>query len=203
MVASTVTTIHLNWAVEPNGERPSDLSPITGFLIYQKKVDAGKWEELRVPGEQTSHIFESLDCGTKYQYYVVAFNAVGKSEPSEMIATKTEGMVPVAPHKHSMLSLNATSATIHLDAWHDGSCPIQSFKIMYKPQKSRKWTTFPDQIFHLEQKQIVFSDLWPGTGYDLKITALNEAGPTEAQYSFTTISLIKGLKSQTCDSTTI
>lgn len=164
VVATTVNSIHLSWAIDANEERSPDPNPVTGYLLYQKKAETGEWEELRLSGEQTSHIFETLGCGTKYQYYVAAFNSVGKSEPSEMIATKTEGMAPVAPHKHSMLSLNSTAVAIHLDAWHDGSCPIQSFKIMYKPHKSRKWTTFPDQVFLPEQKQIVFSDLWPGTG---------------------------------------
>ena len=190
VVSTSLNSIQLSWS--STEEASDDANPITGYLLYQKKTEAGEWEELRMAGEAKSHVFDFLGCGTKYQYYIVAFNTVGKSEPSGMISTKTEGMAPVAPHKNSMLSVNSTASTVHLDAWHDGSCRLQAFKIVYKPHKARKWTTFSDQVFLPEMKTVAINDLAPGTMYDLKITAYNEAGSTEAQYSFTTVSLIKG-----------
>jgi len=57
--------------------------------------------------------------------------------------------------------------------------------VMYKLQKSRKWISLSSRVF-TDQKYIVLSDLMPSTTYDLKITAFNEAGSTEALYSFTT-----------------
>jgi hypothetical protein len=56
---------------------------------------------------------------------------------------------------------------------------------MYKLQKSRKWISLSNRAI-TDQKHIVLSDLIPSTAYDIKITAFNEAGSTEAQYSFTT-----------------
>lgn len=189
VVSTTLNSIQLSW---PAASDDSDTNPVTGYLLYSKKSDQGEWEELRLSGESKAHTFDFLGCGTKYQFYIVGFNTVGKSEPSSMISTKTEGMAPVAPHKNSMLSVNSSAAVVHLDAWHDGSCKLQAFKITYKQHKARKWVTFQEQVFLPEQKQVILSDLAPGSLYDLKITAYNEAGTTEAQYSFTTVSLIKG-----------
>ncbi|KAI1289730.1 Down syndrome cell adhesion molecule -like protein [Halotydeus destructor] len=187
VTSTSSNSIVLTWT--DNGDET--VSPITSYRLYQKKSPVAEWSEYRLSGQQTSHQFDYLACGTKYQFYIVAYNAIGKSDPSESVAAKTEGMVPVAPHKNSLLHIETSSATIHLDTWHDGSCPIVSFKIMYKQHIARKWVTLGDQLYTPDQKQVLVSDLLPGTLYDLKITAINEAGPTEALYSFYTVSLIK------------
>ena len=66
---------------------------------------------------------------------------------------------------------------------------------MYK-EKASDWVRLP-KIEPMAQKVIAISDLKPSTSYDLKITAFNEAGPTEAQYSFMTSSKLKGNAFQT------
>ncbi|KAI1289731.1 Down syndrome cell adhesion molecule-like protein Dscam2 [Halotydeus destructor] len=168
-----------------------DSNPVTGYFLYHKKLDSTEWEELRLSSQQNVHKFDYLACGTKYQYYLVAFNAFGRSDSSDTVTGKTDGMAPVAPHKNSMLSLNSTMATVHLDAWHDGLCRISSFGVSYKVSRKRNWITLDNAVHLPEEKTLHIGDLLPATGYDLKITAHNEAGQTEARYSFTTVSLIK------------
>ncbi|KAI2811059.1 hypothetical protein BLOT_002229 [Blomia tropicalis] len=95
-----------------------------------------------------------------------------------------EELPPVAPDKNSLLSVNATSATIYLDSFHDGGCKISNFEVMYKPDRGH-WMP----ISHLplpDQKLIQLNDLSPGSKYRLRITAFNEAGSTEAEYNFMT-----------------
>lgn len=179
-------------ASQSNNQGNQVNQPIVGFILHQKKQDSSNdWEELRLSGDRSSHSLERLACGSKYQYYVVAFNAVGKSDPSEILSTKTEGTSPVAPDKHSLVTTNTTAATIFLDSWHDGSCPISSFEISYKARKSSraKWETI--RIFSGESKAVTLKELLPSTVYDLKIVATNEAGNTEGVYTFTTASLIR------------
>lgn len=203
-------------------QTPTD--PISGFFLHQKKhhpndvhlhhllvpssastipssVSASSdWEEIRLTGDRTSHTFERLACGSKYQYYITAFNAVGKSDPSEILTAKTEGNAPVAPDKNSLISVNTTAAHIYLDSWHDGSCPISSFEIQHKPRKSNrsKWDTirvFPASLQSKAgsgaQKAVVIGDLLPSTMYDLKVIAINEAGSTDITYTFTTASMLR------------
>lgn len=165
--------------------------PVSGFILHAKKQDSSHdWEELRLSGDRLSHTFERLACGSRYQYYLEAFNAVGKSDPSEILTTKTEGSSPVAPDRHSLISSNTSTAILYLDSWHDGSCPISSFEIAYKPKKSRGKPEVM-RIFPAEAKVAVLKDLLPATVYEVKVTAINEVAPTESVYTFTTTSLIR------------
>ena len=190
----TTSSIHLTWSLKPEEDQdPSMPTPITGFVLHQKKHDSSDWEELRVGSERNSHSFDRLACGSKYQYYIVAYNAVGKSDPSEVLSAQTEGTSPVAPDKHSLLMTNTSAATIFLDSWHDGSCPISSFDLVYKPKKSTRSKGESMRIFPAEQKRVVLKDLLPSTMYEVKMSAVNEAGVTEVVYNFTTGSLIRAI----------
>lgn len=192
-----------------------DPNPITGFILHVKKPGSevstpvigssgqnghngqslsSDWEEIRLPGDRTAFSFDRLACGSKYQYYLTAFNSVGKSDPSEVLSTKTEGTGPVAPDKSSLVTVNTTAAHIYLDSWHDGGCPIQSFEVEHKARKSTrsKWDSL--RVFPASgpsSKSVILTDLLPSTIYDLKIIATNQAGSTEAQYSFTTASMLR------------
>ena len=189
----TTSSIHLSWSLKTD-DPEAEVTPVTGFVLHQKKQDStSDFEELRLPGDRNSHSFERLACGSKYQYYIVAFNAVGKSDASEVLSAQTEGMAPVAPDKHSLLMTNTSAATIFLDSWHDGSCPISSFDIVYKPKKNVRSKGESMRIFPAEQKQVVLKDLLPSTMYEVKMSAVNEAGTTEAVYNFTTGSLIRAI----------
>lgn len=46
---------------------------------------------MEVPADADSYTLTGLQCGTRYQVYVSAFNHVGVSEPSDTIPTKTLG----------------------------------------------------------------------------------------------------------------
>ena len=210
----TTSSIHLTWSLPGFPESMNTFSPlasnslespsssssssspasspqVNGFILHAKKQDSShEWEELRLSGDRSSHSFERLACGSRYQYYLEAFNAVGKSEPSEILTTKTEGSAPVAPDRHSLISANTTSAILYLDSWHDGSCAISSFEISYKAKKSRSKPEVM-RVFPAEAKVTLLRDLLPGTVYEVKVTAVNEVSPTEYLYTFTTLSSIR------------
>ena len=56
---------------------------------------------------------------------------------------------------------------------------------MYKSDRSHNWTPLSHSAL-LDQKLILLNDLSPGNKYQLRITAYNEAGSTEAEYNFLT-----------------
>lgn len=124
-VASTSTsTIHLTW-------QPSQLdeNPIDGYLLYQKMIDGqtenfSEWKEYSLDAQQTFYTALGLKCGSRYQFYLIAYNKQGRGEPSETITVKTDGGLPVAPDKKSALSVNTSSVVVKLDAWHHGGCQI-------------------------------------------------------------------------------
>lgn len=94
----------------------------------------------------------------------------------------------MAPPGDSFVSANMSSASVQLKAWADGGCPIRHFVVQYKPQSTRDWIVVSNHIVP-EQQTLQLSDLSPGTWHDLLAVALNDAGRTEADYQFATLTL--------------
>lgn len=88
-----------------------------------------------------------------------------------------------------MLTMNATVVTVWLDSWGDGGCGIMHFAIEYKSVQHSSWTMSSSHVKPTERIYSI-SDLSPATEYQLKITAHNNAGYTEALYNFTTLTLL-------------
>ncbi|RWS12489.1 cell adhesion molecule-like protein [Dinothrombium tinctorium] len=193
VTSTTSSSIHLNW--EPIAD---DNNPIDGYLLYERREPLSEWREIRLQGHQTLYVGLNLNCGTRYQYYLVAYNKIGRGDQSDTITVKTDGSVPVAPDKQSVVTMNTTTATIHLSSWHHGGCPIKSFRVRYRLQGGKSdWT----EIHNInEERQLELQGLQPAKKYNLQITASNEVGFTEAEYAFSTLSLIPdelGVRSST------
>lgn len=60
------------------------------MFLRQSSSDFKTHETLE-DGKLTSHIIRSLHCGTKYTIYMISFNEIGESEPSEALSFQTEG----------------------------------------------------------------------------------------------------------------
>ncbi|KAH9415976.1 hypothetical protein DERP_000471, partial [Dermatophagoides pteronyssinus] len=151
-----------------------------GYILHYKR-ESSDWRELKLSNIQT-FTHENLRCGTRYQYYLVGFNSAGKGDPSQVVSARTDGTSPVAPDKNSLLSVNYTMVTIYLDSFHDGGCKINNFEVMYKTDRLHNWTP----LTMSDQRTIVLNDLLPGHKYQIRVTAFNEAGSTEAEYHFIT-----------------
>ncbi|GIX66633.1 hypothetical protein CEXT_657672 [Caerostris extrusa] len=163
------------------------------WIYSLPQVGYGDWQETELTATEMEHSLYDLKCGSRYQFYVTAFNTVGRGNPSDILRTKTEGRAPVAPDKQSMLTVNQTCASVHLDAWHDGGCPLTSFAVRYRQQRQQVWNLVteggPDGAGRSHDKlrsQVILDDLIPGTWYRLQVTAHNEAGSTDAEYTFVT-----------------
>ncbi|CAL1268402.1 unnamed protein product [Larinioides sclopetarius] len=180
IVSATTSSIQLKW---PAPEK--DSNPITGYYLYFKK-EYETWEERQIPGHQTSYVFQDLYCGSHYQFYIVAYNSVGKGKPSEVVAGKTSGSVPNPPKREALLSINSTAVSLHLNTWLGGACPPNFFIVQYKANTNREWILVSNNIVP-EQKLLTITDLTPGTWYTILMTAHSEAGPTEAEYVFATL----------------
>lgn len=99
--------------------------------------------------------------------------------------------VPVKPKQSQMLTMNATVATVWLDSWGDGGCGILHFSIEYRAGRYASWTMVSN---HIKPTERIFSvgELFPSTEYQLKVTAVNNAGNTIAVYNFTTLTTLGG-----------
>nr|ASU04347.1 Dscam5 [Mesobuthus martensii] len=181
-VSSSSSSIYLAW--KPLN---TDDNPVSGYIIYHKS-DVKEWEEIQLPEDRTSYTFKTLRCGMKYQFYLVAYNNAGRGEPSDVISARTEGKAPISPDKKSLLTINSTSVMIHLISWQSGGCPINFFVIQYKPRVQKEWILLSNNVL-IEQKVVIITDLMPATWYVLLMTAHNDAGSTEAEFIFATLTI--------------
>ncbi|XP_066249434.1 cell adhesion molecule Dscam1 isoform X1 [Euwallacea similis] len=180
VVEAFTDSLQLRWVDQGNGG-----SPILGYVINYKR-DRGDWEELQIPARTDEHMLRNLWCGSRYLLYITAFNRIGTGLPCDIVTAHTKGTVPVQPKQSQMLTMNATVATVWLDSWGDGGCGILHFAIFYRPMRHNSWTTAAN---HVKPTERIYSivDLYPGTEYQMKVTAHNNAGDTEALYNFTTL----------------
>nr|XP_042906082.1 Down syndrome cell adhesion molecule-like protein Dscam2 [Parasteatoda tepidariorum] len=177
---TTYNSIKINWE-----HRSLPNAPVTGFVLYYK-ADGADWQETHIPGKKTLYTLHDLLCGTKYYCFLVATNSAGKGNSSETISTKTTGSAPLAPDKRLLISVNSSTITINLNSWHNGGCPIRFYVIQYKVSGHNEWTLVSNNIVP-EQQTVTITDLIPGTWYSLLMTSRNDAGSTDAEYVFATL----------------
>ncbi|GFW88105.1 down syndrome cell adhesion molecule-like protein Dscam2 [Trichonephila clavipes] len=158
------------------------------YIISYKK-EYGSWKSEEIFGDLNTYTIGNLQCGMRYDFYITAID--GNGEKSEIITGRTSGRAPIAPEKEDLLTVNDTSVTIQLNSWKSGGCPITHFEIKYKQQRQKNWILFADRVSS-NRKSITISSLSPSTWYQLQLTSHNEAGPTEAEYIFTTGAAVKG-----------
>lgn len=81
---------------------------------------------------------------------------------------------------------NSSFVIVNLSAWRNSGCPIQYFVVQYKPRTQREFILLSNHVLP-EAGNLIITDLLPAKWYTLFLTATNEAGSTEAEYSFSTL----------------
>ncbi|XP_050441202.1 cell adhesion molecule Dscam2 isoform X2 [Adelges cooleyi] len=178
-------SLHLKWTdtAEPD-------VPILGYIINYKR-EHGDWEEIQIDGKSHSRVLQNLNCGTKYQVYITAFNKIGTGLPCDIMTAYTKGSVPVPP----VLSLeavtyNSSAISAWLDHWNDGGCGILYYAVEWRqPKLSDEWVSNGGEPVTPVEQFITVGDLEPATKYQLKITAHNAIGSAYLVYNVTTLTV--------------
>ncbi|XP_022255011.1 Down syndrome cell adhesion molecule-like isoform X2 [Limulus polyphemus] len=85
IITSTASSIQLSWKLYGH-----NMEAIEGYLLFMRQGDSG-WKETNLSGSKTSHVISKLRCGTSYEFYLVAYNSVGKADPSQVVTGATTG----------------------------------------------------------------------------------------------------------------
>ncbi|XP_077264986.1 cell adhesion molecule Dscam2 isoform X2 [Temnothorax americanus] len=176
---TTTDAIQLQWKQGDNGG-----APIKGFLLAYRREFA-EWEEVMLDRRESTHLLEGLQCGTRYQFTLAAFNRIGSGSASEIQLAKTNGSKPVPPPKHHFVKPNQTFVILELAAWQDGGCPLTYFVVEYR-RLPGDWLLVSNNV--PPQSKFPIVDLESGTSYELRVTAYNNAGSIQAEYLFSTLS---------------
>ncbi|GFV04408.1 fibronectin type-III domain-containing protein [Trichonephila clavipes] len=86
VVSSTSSAVVLGWDVTS-----VDSNPVKGYKLFYR-AELPEWDEIEVPDpSQSQYTLRSLSCGTRYQFHIIAYNDVGRSDPSDVISLMTQG----------------------------------------------------------------------------------------------------------------
>ncbi|XP_076325900.1 cell adhesion molecule Dscam1-like [Tachypleus tridentatus] len=176
----TFSSIQVTWTLQT-----AKNTPVSGFIIKHRRGKE-EWLITRLLRNTHIHTYYGLNCGTRYKFFILAFNDIGKSPPSDTVEAKTKGSVPSSPIQHAFICVNVTSATLYFTEWDSGSCPVSFFVVKYKPETTQDWIIINDRIFP-RQSTYKINNLTPNTCYELRVIAHNDAGSTHVDYSFVTL----------------
>ncbi|XP_076371531.1 cell adhesion molecule Dscam1-like isoform X2 [Tachypleus tridentatus] len=184
IVSTTTTSITFTWT-----HRRTFGSSVTEYVLYYRE-EHKIWIEITVVSKPEDHIYtlSGLECGTRYQLYMVSTNSVGRSEPSEILTARTDGAAPLSPSKEDFIQRDVTFVKLNLLSWQSGGCPINEYSIKLRRKPMSHWTVLKDHV-PSSQSQYVLQRLTPGSWYDLQVTAYSSAGATEAMYEFQTFNV--------------
>ncbi|XP_060807716.1 cell adhesion molecule Dscam2 [Amyelois transitella] len=168
------------------------------------KEASGPWQEAwpasrlsNLSGVQ-KHVLTGLKCGTKYSLRIAATNRVGTSQPA-YLDVNTLGGVPIAPTTNDWLWSNCSHIYVQLAGWEDGGCELTGWEVEHRPLGTRPWIrthntlaySSPWNLPALYQakpsyRSLAIADLSPGTWYQVRVTASNEAGSVTTTYNIAT-----------------
>ena len=211
IVSTTTSSLLVSWDLKTGGSE----NPISGFYLFHKS-ESSDWKEVTLPAQSSTYNLTQLSCGRRYHLYLIAFNEAGRGPPSEVISAKTDGAgkhwdsndwssrprdsscsillflnidpntAPIAPSTRELIQSNSTFVVVNLSAWRDSGCPISHFSVQYKPRTQRDFILLSNHVLP-EAGNLIITDLLPAKWYTLFLTATNEAGSTEAEYSLSTL----------------
>ncbi|XP_012280177.1 Down syndrome cell adhesion molecule-like protein Dscam2 [Orussus abietinus] len=178
---STSNSIKVQWKNSDDGG-----AHIKGYILHYKR-EFGEWEEVKVSHRFNSFLLSKLWCGTDYQIYLTAYNRIGMGSPSDIVKARTEGSKPESSPANGdrFITVNVSWITLHLSTWNDGGCPITYFELEYKKTDEDLWTLVSNNIEI--QKTYTLNELQPGTTYEIRVRAHNNAGSSVAEYEITTL----------------
>ncbi|KAJ8873589.1 hypothetical protein PR048_024407 [Dryococelus australis] len=176
VTASTSTSVTLVWRAS------SPSTPITEYALKYKCVNEA-WKTMVIDNDLSSFLVKNLKCGSKHLFSMTALNSVGPGKPSPTISVPTKGDVPGVPYEDDLLVVNSTSATLFLQEWPDGGCPLHHFAVDYRLWEQRRWWSLRAEGHH---EDMTVPDLTPATWYTLRVTAHNDAGSRQHEFVFAT-----------------
>ncbi|KAL3210791.1 hypothetical protein MRX96_036890 [Rhipicephalus microplus] len=161
-------------------------------LHYQ--AEGGEWQQKAISTSSNKFTLEGLKCGSLYSFYMTATNSLGTAEPRDIIYGRTRGAAPVSSKRENFIDVNATSATLKLDMWQSGGCPILQYAVQLRPiapagqpqQQQQAWKLVSD-VIPGHQRHFELRHLSPGREYEVRVSAHSDAGTTEADYSIRTL----------------
>ncbi|XP_066247380.1 cell adhesion molecule Dscam1 isoform X2 [Euwallacea similis] len=177
---ATSNSIKVKWTEPENGG-----AKIQGYALNIKD-EHSDWTRIDILPESQQYTIENLKCGSPHYVYVAAQNGVGRGTFSPIVSIRTKGGPPLLPKEDQIFASNSSVITVILKNWPNGGCPITQFSLEYKSYTESSWLLVAKDV---SKEQIVIENLPPGTWYQIKITAQNDAGMVRGFYNVATLTI--------------
>lgn len=149
-------------------------TPITDYIVEYRAADQEEWTEFEHPASPDTTIAVSgLVNGTRYEFRVLAVNAVGVSAPPLSQVFETPATVPDAVPTLDVVEGNESMALTWTAPPFDGDSPITDYAIQFRAVDG-PWTDFdhpPTTGLGLD-----VTGLENGTSYAFRVAAVNRLG---------------------------
>ncbi|KAF4525975.1 hypothetical protein B566_EDAN000766, partial [Ephemera danica] len=162
MLGTASHALTLQWRLPDDGG-----SPVTGFWLSYRR-EGGEWQQMTLDPDRRSVQLDRLACGTPYVLQIAAGNAVGRGKPGPA------------------LSVNSTCATLFLDAWPAGGCPLTHFSVEVREARAAAAWELVSSLVPPTQPELTLRDLQPARWYAVRVSAHSDAGAATHEFLFAT-----------------
>ncbi|MBU6144463.1 MAG: fibronectin type III domain-containing protein, partial [Acidobacteria bacterium] len=189
--AITKTSFTLNWQapLTDNGSAVSD------YQIEMSTNAGASWIKIDKPvSNSTSQNIPNLPAGSSNLFRVIAVNALGLGQPSEVLLVTTKPLViPAAPASISFTNLKINAASI---TWSPVTSDLKiSNYIIEISADGANWSVVPKKVS--TSTSMTITSLSPATNYSIRVAAINADGQGGyVQGSFTTLGTISSAPSK-------
>ncbi|XGW29138.1 hypothetical protein V3C99_008720 [Haemonchus contortus] len=153
-------------------------SDILHYRVEKMDTSRGTWQEVGEFPECTAKVGKLIHM-KEYQFRVMAVNLQGESKPletTEPIIAKNEFDVPDPVEKPEVVDWDKDRIDIQ---WkppaNNGGSPVKSYIVEKKEKGSAIWS----EAGKTSGTKFSASNLKPGVEYELRVIAVNEAGPSD------------------------
>ena len=171
--------VSLAWDAPLNGNG----SRITGYEVWVQT--AGNWNRQLTTSTTVANV-TSLTANTTYSFRVLAVNAIGVSEPSNVLSVTTTAATPTIVILRERSNWTATTITVNWDvvAPIDATTPITYRAVVTNTANNTVFGTFT-----VATNSIALTGLTRYTIYSMVVTAFSGtvAGPPSNPYTFRTL----------------
>ncbi|XP_077340400.1 fibronectin type-III domain-containing protein 3A isoform X1 [Lithobates pipiens] len=174
LLKAGISWLSIQWT-KPSGT-PSDEG--ISYILEMEDETSGYGFKPKYNGDDLVFTVKNLRRSTKYKFRVIAYNAEGKSGPSEVVEFLTCPDKPGPPPKPSVKGkVHAQSVRIVWDPpKDDGGAPVTKYIVeMSEDPNGSKW----DTVYNGTAKEHLCDHLSPGCLYRLHVFCISEGGQSQ------------------------
>ena len=171
--------VSLAWDAPLNGNG----SRITGYEVWIQT--AGNWSKQLTTTTTVANV-NSLTANTAYSFRVLAINAIGASEPSNILSVTTTAATPTVVVMTTRSNLTATGITVN---WNPVAAIDSTTPITYRAVVTNTSNNAIVSTTTVATNSITLTGLTRYTTYSMVVTAFSGtiAGPPSNPYTFRTL----------------